>query len=384
MKETDPYKVLKLEFDGIKNATAAYTSDNLVNNYLDKLEVALQVDDGATILYLIESLSQWYQENIRMILTNQFVTQKEQYIRINAFLSDTYQKLQGYVFPDKKTSVNAQTETCPKPVKIFISHSSKDKEYVAQIVNLLDGMGLSNEQILCSSLPGYMIPNDTNIFDYLREQFLEYNLHMIFVHSRHYYASPVSLNEMGAAWVTRSKSTSILLPGFGFKEMTGVVNADTISMKLDGDVDELKDRLNQFYDGIVSEFSLTKKSAIIWEQKRNAFIRDSNAIVPIPVEKKPDDGMQNLSEQAIILLTSASTHPQGQIVRINSIIGLTIQAGNQTVNDPNNHRDTAKWEAALDSLITYHLVKPCGSKGEVFQLTESGYTYADKFQENNT
>ena len=36
-----------------------------------------------------------------------------------------------------------------KPHKIFISHSSKDVAYVAQIVNLLDGMGLNQTQVFC-------------------------------------------------------------------------------------------------------------------------------------------------------------------------------------------------------------------------------------------
>ena len=96
-----------------------------------------------------------------------------------------------------------------KPHKIFISHSSKDVAYVAQIVNLLDGMGLNQTQVFCSSLPGYGVPIDTNIFDFLRDQFLKYNLHVIFIHSDNYYMSPISLNEMGAAWALKNAVTSI-------------------------------------------------------------------------------------------------------------------------------------------------------------------------------
>lgn len=166
-----------------------------------------------------------------------------------------------------------------KQPKIFISHSSKDVQYVDRIVNLLDGMGLNQTQVFCSSLPGYGIPNGTDIFDYLREQFWEYDLHVIFVHSDNYYKSPVSLNEMGAAWVLRSTVTSILLPGFSFEKMTGVVNKQSVAIKLDMQQLELQDKLNQLYDKVVSEFGLTKKADIIWQQKRDSFIKDVQSIV---------------------------------------------------------------------------------------------------------
>lgn len=163
-------------------------------------------------------------------------------------------------------------ESVNKQPKIFISHSSKDKDYVTRIVSLLDDMGLQPGQIFCSSLPGYDIPIDINIFDYLRAQFREFNLHVMIIHSDNYYQSAVSLNEMGAAWVLRSNCTSFLLPGFRFDQMTGVVNSGTIAIKLDNDETEVMDKLNQFYSTIANEFSVAKKPDIIWEQKRNSFI----------------------------------------------------------------------------------------------------------------
>lgn len=161
-----------------------------------------------------------------------------------------------------------------KKPKIFISHSSKDVNSVTLLVNLLDGMGLDQTQVFCSSLPGYGIPIDSNIFEYLRNQFLEFDLHVIFIHSENYYKSAVSLNEMGAAWALKSAYTSILLPGFDFKQMVGVVNDQTIAIKITSEELELQDKLNQLYDKIVLEFGLTRKSNIIWEQKRNAFIHE--------------------------------------------------------------------------------------------------------------
>ena len=61
--------------------------------------------------------------------------------------------------------------------------------------------------------------------------------------------------------------------------MTGVVNNQSIAIKLDGEQLELQDKLNQLYDKIVSEFGLTKKVDIIWQQKRDSFIKAVQQIV---------------------------------------------------------------------------------------------------------
>lgn len=189
-----------------------------------------------------------------------------------------------------------------KAPKIFISHSSRDKEYVSKLVELLVGMGLDQTQIFFSSLPGYDIPIDTNIFDHLRNQFLSYDLHVFFIHSKNYYQSAVSLNEMGAAWALKTEYSSLLLPGFGFGEMTGVVNSQTIAIKLDNDEVEVRDKLNQLYAKLVDEFGLTGKADIIWEQKRDRFIKEVKEIV-IPtdiVSGQEDDDIEILENGQLI------------------------------------------------------------------------------------
>ena len=170
-----------------------------------------------------------------------------------------------------------------KPSKIFISHATDDKKYVAKLVELLDGMGLDQTQIFCSSFPGYDIPISKDIFDYLREQFQNFELHVLLIHSKNYYKSVASLNEMGAAWVLRNNCTSFLLPGFNFNDMTGAINGNSIAIKLDNDETEVKDKLNQLYDTVIHEFGLTKKAAVIWEAKRDRFIKEVKEIV-IPEE----------------------------------------------------------------------------------------------------
>lgn len=84
-----------------------------------------------------------------------------------------------------------------KATKIFISHSSQDLPFVQPLVELFEHIGLTPEHMFCSSVAGYNVPLDNNIYDYLKKQFQNYGLRVIFVLSENYYNSPASLNEMG-------------------------------------------------------------------------------------------------------------------------------------------------------------------------------------------
>lgn len=44
-------------------------------------------------------------------------------------------------------------------------------------------------------------------------------------------------------------------------------------------------------------------------------------------------------------------------------------------------RESAKWVEALDRLIRWGWVKPVGYKGEIFELTGTGYNKADWLKE---
>ena len=266
-----------------------------------------------------------------------------------------------------------------KKPKIFISHSSNDKDYVKEIVDLLDYFGLNQTHVFCSSLPGYDIPINKNIFDFLLEQFEEFNLHIMFIHSHNYYLSPISLNEMGAAWALKNNYTSFLLPGFGFNEMKGVVNSSNIAIKLDNDETEVKDKLNQLYDMVVGEFGLIKKPAINWEQKRNSFLQK---IIRINQDRASKTSAQDInpsiSAEAIKLLELVANDSAGQILKISDLSGIEIQVGQISINEKGNHRDTVLWESVLDELVSIGLLKQVDAKGQVFQITNSGYIFLEK------
>lgn len=167
-----------------------------------------------------------------------------------------------------------------KPSKIFISHSSRDLAFVQPLVELFEHIGLNPQNMFCSSVAGYNVPLDSNIYNYLKEQFQNYDLRVIFILSENYYKSPASLNEMGAAWVLQHRYTSVLLPQFDFRDVKGVIDQMRISIKLDSERYELKARLNELRDVLVSEIGLkvSSFSQNIWERHRDEFVDKVNSV----------------------------------------------------------------------------------------------------------
>lgn len=172
----------------------------------------------------------------------------------------------------KTFTIKEESTMLQKSPKIFISHSSQDKEYVTCLVDFLEDIGLKENQLFCSSVPGYGIPLDEDIYDYLKQQFQEHDLHVILILSDNYYQSVACMNEMGAAWILQSKYTTILLPGFEFKEIKGAINPRKIGLKLDSDPIEVKEKLGQLKNVLSQEFGLAQISDVRWERKRDSFI----------------------------------------------------------------------------------------------------------------
>ena len=165
---------------------------------------------------------------------------------------------------------NKQT-TKEKTPMVFISHSSNDRPFVEALVDLLESLGLTKANLFCSSVDGYGIPLSGDIFETIRGLFYDHDLYVIFIHSPRYYGSPVSLNEMGAAWVLKTDFCSILTNDMEFKDMTGVVNNNALSIKVNSD--DAPARLTEMKNRLVDMLGLIPIDEIAWDRKRKNFLR---------------------------------------------------------------------------------------------------------------
>lgn len=274
--------------------------------------------------------------------------------------------------------------TMEKCKKVFLSHATKDLTYVEPITELLEDIGLTEEQLVCSSIPGYGIPLGEDIYDWLSKQFQSCDLHVLFILSGNYYDSVACLNEMGATWVLKTRYDSILLPGFEFRDIKGAVNPNKISIKLDSDERVLKQHLNDLKDKLVLEFGLHMPSASKWERHRDAFIEKinneiKNTSTSITEEEQQQGDKVSLTEDAVSLLVNAAKDPNGQIIVIRVYGGSGISTNGKNFAVPaSGPREDARWNGAIDELERYGLIQAASYKREVFSVTREGYAVADE------
>ena len=171
-------------------------------------------------------------------------------------------------------SIDMNDKLLMKDPKLFISHSSNDKVLVEGLVTLLEFLGFKENNMFCSSVEGYGIPLGNNIFDYLRSQFEEHQLFVLFIHSPNYYKSSVSLNEMGAAWALKQKYFSVLTKDMKFEDMKGVVSSQEIAIKVN--TADAKLRMNELKNALQLFFSLSQVNESRWETVRDRFLKEAN------------------------------------------------------------------------------------------------------------
>ena len=112
-----------------------------------------------------------------------------------------------------------------------------------------------------------------------------------------------------------------------------------------------------------------------------------SAATDVPDAGKPRETAGNdrqddlhLSEEAQQLLLEAVADRHGAILRTRTFGGQSIQTNGRTFGDPGDRRSEARWEYALDQLVSLELVVERGYKGEVFEVAELGYQLAERIR----
>lgn len=229
----------------------------------------------------IDSYLEWYKEAL-MYLSDFYSYANPDFARFkdldnshNGYgLQDNFKSVYGIynlLMKNAQRQLNDKQPTKEKTPMVFISHSSKDKPFVEALVDLLESLGLTKSNLFCSSVDGYGISLSGDIFETIRGLFYEHELYVIFIHSPRYYESSVSLNEMGAAWVLKTDFCSFLTKDMEFKDMTGVVNNSTLSIKVNSE--DAPARLTEMKDKLINMLGLIPIDERKWERKRTNFLR---------------------------------------------------------------------------------------------------------------
>lgn len=101
------------------------------------------------------------------------------------------------------------------------------------------------------------------------------------------------------------------------------------------------------------------------------------SVVPATSIDHLEELASSLSEEGRTLLLEASEDSRGTILKIATLGGRFIQANRKTLCNPSDRRSYARWEYALEQLVSAGLVLARGHKGEVFEIAEPGYQLAE-------
>ncbi|EGR0027859.1 DUF4062 domain-containing protein [Vibrio alginolyticus] len=100
----------------------------------------------------------------------------------------------------------------------------------------------------------------------------------------------------------------------------------------------------------------------------------------------PDDVVESktplpqLSDESRILLKEASQDRNGTVMHLRHLGGTNVQTNSKNFIESNERREVARWEAAIDELVSKDLLVERGYKGEMFEITNFGYQIADMIE----
>lgn len=154
-------------------------------------------------------------------------------------------------------------------------------------------------------------------------------------------------------------------------------------------LEEMKNMLSQFAVRLtnIEDNHLTWEDIPVAtkEDIDNLFRGENETLVVSNAEKHESivgqDDVDNIPVESAFLLVYAADG-NGQIIKIRTLSSPTqiSTAGKQFMED-NSKRESARWEEALDRLVEWGWVKSVGYKGEIFELTGTGYKKADWLKE---
>lgn len=112
--------------------------------------------------------------------------------------------------------------------------------------------------------------------------------------------------------------------------------------------------------------------------EHSLFVGD-NTYAENPIEESTIK-LPSLTNEAKLLLKEASQDRNGTIMHLRHLGGTTIQTNGKNFTESSERREIARWESAIEVLVSEGLIIARGSKGEMCEITNLGYQVADMFE----
>lgn len=184
--------------------------------------------------------------------------------------------------------------------RIFISHSSRDKEIIQAFIDdiLIGSLMININDIFCTTTNGTKIHSGEDWRMAIREHLINAKVTFLII-TPNYKVSEVCLNEMGAAWVLSGRTIPLLIEPVNYKSV-GILQEVVQQENLQDEksLDRIKDILQDCLGIQVADIKSDR-----WTAKKKEFLEklDNHLRInpfDIPVTK---DMVENLSVQVEVL-----------------------------------------------------------------------------------
>lgn len=163
--------------------------------------------------------------------------------------------------------------------KVFISHSSKDVDIIKHFKThiLIAGLGLTDDEIVCTSFEETGITVGANIPQYIEDNIANAKIVLCMI-SQNYKRSEICQNEVGAAWALKKEIIQIILPDCTFDNVGWLLNLDK-AIKI-----EKASSLDNFQEKMCNSLGLQMKSAKQWNPYKEDFLSAIRGLLDDPKE----------------------------------------------------------------------------------------------------
>lgn len=229
--------------------------------------------------------------------------------------------INAYSFGDIRTSIKIldalYSQKTQNGHKLFISHSSKDKEIVSEFCDriLRLGIGISSDDIFCTSIEDMNIKNGEDIREHIKDNILSADFSILLI-SENYKKSEICLNEMGAIWANDNNVRYYLLPNTTFNQIGWLCDTKQAE-KLNDHV-----ALDKLYNELTNYYKLERRIEA-WSRQRVTFVNSVSQSIIESSEKTPKRLSNDINERILSLLKDVHNLSTEELA---SSLGLTIMA----------------------------------------------------------
>jgi hypothetical protein len=159
-----------------------------------------------------------------------------------------------------------------KPPRVFITHSSLDRDLAEAIVRALRlGTGLSVDQVFCSSVEGFGVPTGRDFLLYIQRQLASTELVVPLI-TPAYLDSTFCMWELGATWVRDVETFPILVPPVTVEALEGPLRTMQVSRLDKSGMNGLAAKVG----GIIDRIPVPN----VWEPERDRVIDQLPTLMP--------------------------------------------------------------------------------------------------------